>query len=91
MEEITQCGHLVMFYPKSHCELNGIEYFREMESEGLANCATTSSIDGLREAVLKLLEATEEVRIPKWFRKSDLSERHIYMHQDGLACGSKEA
>jgi hypothetical protein len=39
--------------------------------------------DGLREAVPELLEATEEVRIPKWFRKSDLSERHIYIHASG--------
>ena len=35
-----------------------------------------------------MLEATEEVRIPRWFRKG---ERHIYIHQDGLTCGSKEA
>ena len=37
MEEITQCGHLVMFYLKFHCEVNWIEYFRGMESGGLTN------------------------------------------------------
>jgi hypothetical protein len=37
-EEITQRGHLVMFYPKFHCELNWIKYFWGDGSEGL-NCA----------------------------------------------------
>jgi len=27
VEEVTRHGHLVMFYPKFHCELNWIEYF----------------------------------------------------------------
>ena len=82
-EEVTRRGHLVIFYPKFHCELNWIEYFW-----GDGKRRTRERCDyGLRRTVPEVLESTEEVRILRWFRKS---ERIVGAYRDGLTYGSSE-
>jgi hypothetical protein len=85
-EEITQRGHLVMFYPKFHCELNWIEYFWG-DGKRRTRQLCDYTFNGLRKTVPEVLESTEEVRILRWLRKS---ERIIGAYRDGLVYGTKE-
>jgi hypothetical protein len=85
-EEITRHGHLVMFYPKFHCELNWIEYFWG-DGKRRTRQLCDYTFNGLRKTVPEVLETTEEVRILRWFRKS---ERIVGAYRDGLVYGSKE-
>ena len=69
-EEITQRGHLVMFYPKFHCELNWIEYFWG-DGKRRTRQLCDYTFNRLRKTVPEVLESTEEVRILRWLRKRD--------------------
>ena len=41
LEELTKRGHLVLFYPKFHCELNWIEFYRGIVNRGQERPAIT--------------------------------------------------
>ena len=85
-EEVTRRGHLVMFYPKFHCELNWIEYFWG-DGKRRTRQLCDYTLKGLRRTVPEVLESTEEVRIFRWFKKSS---RIIGAYRDGLNYGTEE-
>lgn len=64
-ETIEAAGHLCLFLPKFHCELNPIEYFWGMVKKYLRdNC--DYSFDGLKENLPKALESVPIQTIRRW-------------------------
>ena len=64
-ETIEAVGHLCLFLPKFHCELNPIEYFWGMVKKYLwDNC--DYSFDGLKENLPKALESVPIQTIWQW-------------------------
>ena len=61
-EEVLKQGHLVLFYPKFHCECNWIEYFWG-DSKRRTREQCDYSWDGLKRTVPRVLESTDEIRI----------------------------
>jgi transposase len=67
-ETITNTGHICLFLPKYHCELNPIEaYWGAAKRFARANC--DYSFDGLKACVPKSLESVSLVSIRKFFRR----------------------
>jgi len=64
-EAIEEAGHLCLFLPKFHCELNYIEFFWGAVKRWLHdNCDYT--FQGLQENLLKAMKAVELDTIRKW-------------------------
>ncbi|KAA8893418.1 hypothetical protein FN846DRAFT_914062 [Sphaerosporella brunnea] len=70
IEEIFEdAGHLVMFYPKFHCELNWIEYYwGAYKHYARKHCNYT--LPGLIEAVPEALESVKPSLIFKYWRRT---------------------
>ena len=67
-ETITSAGHICLFLPKYHCELNPIEaYWGAAKRYARANC--DYSFEGLKACVPKSLESVSLVSIRKFFRR----------------------
>lgn len=66
---IEEAGHLVLFYPKFHCELNWIEYYwGEAKRYTRANC--TYSLAGLKEVLPIALESVPDILVWKHWRRT---------------------
>lgn len=64
-ETIEAAGHLCLFLPKFHCELNPIEYFWGMVKKYLRdNC--DYSFDGLKENLPKALNSVHIHTVRRW-------------------------
>lgn len=84
-EVVEGRGHLVLFYPKFHCELNWIEYFwARVKVYTRAHCSY--DIRSLRENVPAALVWASSL-IPTWWGKS---LRIMDTYRDGIAYGSEE-
>ena len=89
-EEVLKRGHLVLFYPKfhcecKHCECNWIEYcWGGSKRRTREQCDYTW--DGLKRTVPRVLESTDEIRIWKWYQKS---ARIIGAYRDGMTYGTE--
>lgn len=85
-EHIEARGHLVMFYPKFHPELNFIEYFwGACKRYAREHCQHT--LAGLRTTVPQALEAVPVTTIRKFHRRT---LRIMDTYREGVALGSKE-
>lgn len=84
-EVVEDRGHLVLFYPKFHCERNWIEYFwTRVKVYTQAHCSY--DIQSLRENVPTALIWASNL-IPKWWGKSF---RIMDTYRDGVTYGSEE-
>ena len=84
-EELVKRGHLVFFYPKFHCELNWIEYYWG-DGKRRTREACDYTWEGLKKTVPRVLGETNEVRVWRWYKKS---ERLIKAYSDGLEYGTE--
>lgn len=86
VQEVVEAkGHLVLFYPKFHCELKWIEYFwARVMVYTRAHCSY--DIKSLRENVPAALVWASDL-IPKWWNKS---RRIMNTYRDGIPYGSEE-
>ena len=84
-ETIKAAGHLCLFLPKFHCELNPIEYFWGMVKKYLCDHCDYS-FDGLKENLLKALDSVPIQTIHRW---EHWLFHWVDMYQAGL--GSVEA
>ena len=64
-ETIEAAGHLCLFLPKFHCELNPIEYFWGMVKKYLRDHCDYS-FDGLKENLPKALDSVPIQTIRRW-------------------------
>jgi transposase len=65
---IEKAGHLVLFYPKFHCELNWIEhYWGETKRYTRRNC--TYTLAGLREVLPTALESVPDTLVWKHWNR----------------------
>jgi hypothetical protein len=86
IQEVVEArGHMVLFYPKFHCELNWIEYFwGKVKYYTRANCGY--DIKSLRENIpVALAQASED--IPKWGAKT---LRIMNVYRQGICYGTEE-
>src|SRR5882762_297904 len=84
-ETIEDAGHLCIFLPKFHCELNFIEFFWGAVKKYLwEHCDYT--YDGLRKNILKALASVQLSTIRKW-------EHHMIQWMEAYreGKGAKEA
>ena len=85
-EKIEERGHLVMFYPKFHPELNFIEYFWAAAKRfARENCDYT--IRGLRSTVHHALESVRSDTIRKYHYKT---LRIMSAYREGFSMGTKD-
>ena len=84
-EELVKRGHLVFFYPKFHCELNWIEYYWG-DGKRRTREACDYTWEGLKKTVPRVLGETNEVRVWRWYKKS---ERLIKAYSDSLEYGTE--
>ena len=85
-EEVEKLGHLVLFYPKFHCELNFIErYWCRAKWFSRENCGY--DFDALKETVPKALESVTEASIRGFYR---LALRAIDAYSAGFQYGTTE-
>jgi len=69
-ETIEELGHLCLFLPKFHCELNFIEFFwRAVKRYLRENCNYT--FDTLKENLPKALESVPVQTIRRWEHQMD--------------------
>jgi len=84
-EVIEECGHIYIFLPKFHCELNFIEYFWGAVKKYLRDhCDYTFTT--LQENMPKALESVSVQTIWKWEHRM---QRWVTAYEGGL--GAKEA
>lgn len=84
-EVVETRGHMVLFYPKFHCELNWIEYFwARVKEYTRAHCGY--NIKSLRENIPLALTWASNL-VPKWWGKS---LRIIAAYKDGISYGTEE-
>lgn len=83
-EAIEARGHLVMFYPKFHCELNFIEYFwASCKRFTRDNC--NYRLEGLRRTIPDAMASVSSSTIAKYFAKV---KRILLAYQEGIEIGS---
>ena len=85
-EEVERAGHLVLFYPKFHCELNPIEYFWGATKRYTRNNCLYS-IKGLRQTIPDALDSVSPSLICKYLMKT---ERMMDAYREGMAYGTTE-
>ena len=76
---------MVLFYPNFHCELNWIEYYWG-DGKRRTREACDYTWEGLKSTVRQVLSETSEVRIWRWFKKS---ERLVRASSDGPEYGTE--
>ena len=85
-EELESRGHIVLFYPRFHCELNFIEYFwGYVKREVRENC--DYKMDGLRENVPQALSNVPISTIWRFYAKC---VRTMDAYRDGYIYGTKD-
>lgn len=85
-EEIENQGHLCLFSPKYHCELNWIEY-RWGSSNWWARKNCSYPWKGLLKVIPKSLNAVSDRLILKHYQKA---ERILKAYQGGVKYGTEE-
>ena len=85
-EEIEAANHLIIFYPKFHCELNFIERFWcAAKWHARENCE--HSPEGLRKIVPAALDSVSAVSINRYYNHC---ARVIDAYTDGFKYGTKD-
>lgn len=86
VQELVEArGHMILFYPKSHCELNWIEYFwARVKLYTQTHCRY--DVKSLWENVPVALTWTSDL-IPKWWGKS---LRMMEAYRDSVSFTSEE-
>ena len=85
-EKLVAAGHLVMFYPKFHPELNFIErYWGAAKRHARENCQYT--LASLRANVPLALDSVSPITINRFYEKS---LRTMQAYRDGLKLGTRE-
>ncbi|RPB23933.1 hypothetical protein L211DRAFT_838386, partial [Terfezia boudieri ATCC MYA-4762] len=85
-EGIEARGHLVLFYPKFHCELNFIEFFwAAAKRHARENCEY--SLQGLRDTIPLSLNSVSELTIWRFYNKC---QRTMSAYRDGCQYGTAE-
>ncbi|KAF8434216.1 hypothetical protein BGX38DRAFT_178976 [Terfezia claveryi] len=85
-EGIEARGHLVLFYPKFHCELNFIEFFwAAAKRHARENCEY--SLQGLRDTIPLSLNSVSELTIWRFYNKC---QRTMNAYRDGCQYGTAE-
>ena len=79
-EEIEAANHLIIFYPKFHCELNIIERFR-CAAKWYARENYKYPLEGLRKIVPAALDSVTAVSINRYY---DHCARVIDAYTDGF-------
>lgn len=85
-ERIEARGHLVLFYPKFHPELNFIEYYWGA-SKRYAREHCDYSLVGLRTTIPQALESVPNSTIAKYYKRT---LRIMQAYREGSRFGSKE-
>jgi len=84
-EAIETQGHIAIFYPKFHCEINFIEYFWSAAKHyTLDNCSY--SLEGLRKIIPEALMFINREKIWKYHQKT---LRIMDAYREGLNYGEK--
>jgi len=85
-EELEKRGHLVMFYPKFHPELNFIEYYwGAAKRYARENCEY--SMAGLRLTIPQALQSVAVPTIGKFYQRTI---RSMEAYRDGCKLGTEE-
>ena len=85
-EELEKRGHMVMFLPKFHPELNWIEpYWGAAKRKAREDC--DYSLQGLRKNVPLALSSVSESTIRRFYQRC---RRVMLAYRDGIAFGSRE-
>ena len=85
-EEVEEKGHLVLFYPKFHCELNFIEYFwGAVKRFTRKHCRY--KIRALRQLIPHALDSVPNTLICRFWRRS---WRIMEAYRSGIAYGTPE-
>lgn len=85
-EEVERRGHIALFYPKFHCELNFIEmYWGNAKKHARDNC--DYSFPGLRKTVPEALASVPNSSINRYF---NLSLRIMEAYRDNVTYGTEE-
>ncbi|CAG8719141.1 33845_t:CDS:2 [Racocetra persica] len=80
-EVIEAAGHMCIFYPKFHCELNYIESFWA-EAKRVARLSCDYSFRGLKRTVPRALDSVGLIKIRRFARRS---ERFMSAYKLGLS------